>query len=328
MRSIVARKFVLGFITASIWLLAAFPWSLLPAQQPENTDGELARQKQVIERFVSVLERSPRRGTAFDKIYGFHVENGSLDEFVTMLRERTASKADDGAAWMILGLFESQRGRDAAAVEAFTNAKTLRTDDALAAFYLGQSLVLVGQTDRAIAALEEALKRKPAQGELLEIFEALGRVQQRAGRTQQALEVWSRLERLFPGDARVQEQIATSLAQEGQAADALPRYEALANSTKDDYRRTVYRMEAAELKVKLNRSSEATADLEQLLARLNPDSWLFREVRRRIEDVFLRTDDLGGLANYYTTWLQKTPEDVDSMSRLARVLGRQNRAPE
>src|SRR5439155_9575173 len=136
------------------------------------------------------------------------------------------------------------------------------------------------------------------------------------------------LERLFPGDARVQEQIATSLAQEGQAAEALPRYEALAKSTKDDYRRTVYRMEAAELKVKLNRSTEATADLEQLLAKLNPDSWLFREVRRRIEDIFLRTDDLDGLASYYISWLTKNTEDVDSMARLARVLGRQARAPE
>src|SRR5262245_63015969 len=156
MRSFAARRLVLGLLAAGIWLLAVHSWSLLPAQQPENTDGELARQKQVIERFVSVLERSPRRGTAFDKIYGFHVENGSLDEFVAKLRERTASKADDGAAWMILGLFESQRGRDVAAVEAFTKAKALRTDDPLAAYYLGQALVLIGQTDRAIAALEEA----------------------------------------------------------------------------------------------------------------------------------------------------------------------------
>jgi tetratricopeptide (TPR) repeat protein len=325
--SFAARRPFLVSLAAAV-LLAAISCSPLAAQPPENTDEELARQKQVVERFISVLERSPRRGTALDKIYGFHVESGSLEDFVAKFRERTAGNADDGAAWMILGLFESQRGRDAAAAEAFAKARELRTDDALASYYLGQSLVLVGKPDQAIAAFEEALARKPAQGELLEIFEALGRVQQRAGRTQQALDVWNRLERLFPGDVRVQEQIATSLAQEGQSAEALPRFEALASSTKDDYRRTVYRMEAAELKFKLNRSNEATADLEQLLAKLNPDSWLFREVRRRIEDVFLRTDDLGGLANYYTAWLAKNPQDIDSMARLARVLGRQTRAPE
>ncbi len=326
--SLAARRLSLRPFVAAASLWALFLSLPAAAQPPADTDNELARQKQVAERFAAVLERSPRRGTAFDRIYGFHVENGSLDEFVGSVRQRTATKPDDGASWMILGLFESQRGRDAAAVEAFTKAKSLRPDDALAAYYLGQSLVLVGQPDQAAKAFEEALARKPAQTDLLEIFEALARVQQRAGRTQQALEVWGRLEQLFPGDIRVQEQIATSLAAEGQAAEALPRYEALANSTKDDYRRTVYRMEAAELKVKLNRSSEATADLEQLLARLNPESWLFREVRRRIEDVFLRTDDLNGLANYYTAWLEKNPEDVDSMTRLARVLSRQTRAPE
>src|SRR4029079_11086203 len=166
------------------------------------------------------------------------------------------------------------------------------------------------------------------QADLLEIFQALGRVHQRAQRTQEALEVWSRLENLFPGDARVQEQIAVTLVEEGQAREALPRYEALAGSSTDDYRRTVYRMDAAELKIKLNRASEGVADFEQLLAKLNPESWLFREVRRKIEEVFLKTDDQDGLAKYYAAWIAKNPEDIEAMARLARVLARQARVPE
>src|SRR5204863_10132194 len=57
-------------------------------------------------------------------------------------------------------------------------------------------------------------------------------------------------------------------------------------------------------------------------------SWLHREVRRKIEDVFLRTDDQDGLASYYERWVAKNPEDVDAMARLARVLARQARVPE
>src|SRR5947209_5067618 len=112
------------------------------------------------------------------------------------------------------------------------------------------------------------------------------------------------------------------------SGDAMPRYEALAKTTTDDYRRTVYRMEAAELKVKLSRAKEGIADLEQLLAKLNPESWLFREVRRKIEDVFLKTDDQDGLAKYYAAWLASNPEDIEAMARLARVLARQARVPE
>jgi tetratricopeptide (TPR) repeat protein len=298
------------------------------ATPPAENDEESARQRQIVERFLTVLERNPRRGTALDRIYGYHIENGTIEAFVKGLRDRVASQSDDGAGWMILGLVESQRGRDAAAVEALTKAKELRKTDPLAAYYLGQSLVLVGQPDKAILAFEEAIERKPGQVDLLEIFQALGRVHQRAQRTQEALTVWNRLEGFFPNDPRVQEQIAVTLVEEGQAAEALPRYEALTKSTSDDYRRTVYQMEAAELKIKLNRASEGTADLERLLSKLNPENWLFREVRRKIEEVFLRTDDQDGLAKYYTAWLAKNPEDIEAMARLARVLARQARVPE
>jgi predicted Zn-dependent protease len=298
------------------------------AQEPPATAEEESQQKQIVERFQKVLERNPRRGTALDKIYGFHIENGTLETFVKQLEERVAAEPVDGVGWMILGLVESQRGRDAAAAVALAKASELRTDDPLAAYYLGQSLVLTGQPDKAAAAFEQAITRKPAQADLLEIFQSLGRVHQRAQRNHEALAVWSRLEKLFPGDQRVQEQIAATLVEEGQSAEALPRYEALVKATKDDYRRAVYRMEAAELKVKLSRRAEAIADLEQLLAGLNPESWLFRDVRRKIEDVFLRSDDQDGLATYYSKWIDGHADDVEAMTRLARVLSRQSRSPE
>ena len=53
-------------------------------------------------------------------------------------------------------------------------------------------------------------RASPSRTDLLEIFQALGRVHQRAHRNDQALAVWTRLEKLFPDDARVQEQIASS----------------------------------------------------------------------------------------------------------------------
>src|SRR5262249_57155320 len=67
---------------------------------------------------------------------------------------------------------------------------------------------------------------------------------------------------------------------------------------------------------------------EDLLGQLNPDNWLYREVRRKIEDVFLRGDDLAGLAKYYEAWLAKNPADVEVMGRLARTLATQGRLPE
>src|SRR5437588_5312711 len=64
---------------------------------PAAIDDDIARQQQIVARFLTVVERNPRRGTALDKIYGFHIENGTIEEFVKQLRQRTAENRDDGA---------------------------------------------------------------------------------------------------------------------------------------------------------------------------------------------------------------------------------------
>ena len=43
--------------------------------------------------------------------------------------------------------------------------------------------------------------------------------------------------------------------------------------------------------------------------------------------MFLRNDDLAGLAKYYEKWLAKNPADVDAIARLAKNLASQGRAP-
>ncbi len=319
---------------ATTWPLAVAFWVLaapdLEARgQGAETQAEAAdegRERKVLERFLAVLEKAPRRGTALDRVYGYHVERGTLDGLVQGYRDKVTKDPRDGASWLLLGLIEAQRGRDAAAVEAFRQAEGARPDDPIAAFYLGQALVLVGQPDGAVEAFERALGRKPGRADLLEVYQALGRVHQRAHREDKALDVWNRLEKAFPDDPRVQEQIAHALADEGQDAPALARFEGLARAGRDQYRKVQFAIEAADLKVRLGRSTDALADYEKLLAQLDPESWLYREVRRKVEDVFLRTDDLAGLANYYERWLKKVPDDVEAMARLGRTLAGQGRS--
>ncbi len=140
--------------------------------------------------------------------------------------------------------------------------------------------------------------------------------------------MWQRLEALFPDDPRVLEQIAVTLAEEGQPALALPRYEKLAELVRDDYRRVMFQVSAAELKIKAGQRDEGIASLEKVMADLNPDSWLCRDVRRRIDDVFLRSGDQDNLVKYYQRWLETHPDDIEGMSRLARFLASSGRVPE
>ena len=310
----------------STFALAAPP--LRQDSELSELDAEEAKQIKIAERFETVLEKRPRRGTALERVYGHHVEFGTLDKFIQGLQDRVKEKPEDGTGWMILGLFESQRGQDADAVDAFAQAEKFLPTDGLPAYYMGQSLILIGQPEKAVEAFERAIERKPRRADLLEIFQQLGRVHQRAQRTEEALEVWNRLEALYPDDVRVQEQIATTLVDEGEYALALPRYERLATLVKDDYRKVTYKIEVAELKIRENRRDEGLADYEALLSSLNPTGWLFRDVRRRIEEVFLRAGDQDGLAKYYEKWLESNPEDVGGMARLARFLASSARVPE
>ncbi len=310
------------------WLSVPVP---LPPRRPRRraqreadaAAAEEKRQEETVRRFLTLLEKAPRKGTALDRVYGYHVERGSLDDFVKTYAERTAKNAKDGAAWMILGLVESQRGRDAAAVTALRQAEATRPADPLPCYYFGQALVLVGQPDDAAAAFERALARKPTRNDLMEIFQALGRVYQRTQKTEEALAVWNRLEALFPNDARVQEQIATALAEEGQTQQALPRFELLARKVTDPFRQVQLAMQAADLKVRLGQTGPALHDFETMLGKLRPDSWLHREVRRRIEEVFLRNDDQAGLVAYYERWTKQNPEDVEALVRVGRTLAGQ-----
>ncbi len=299
-----------------------------PAAPDDAASAEEAREQRGMERFLSLLEKNPRRGTPLDRVYGYHVERGSLDACIKSYRDRIDKNPNDGTAWLILGLLEFQRGQDAAAVTALTKAEETRKDDPLPSYYLGQALVLIGQPENAALAFERALTRKPPRTDLLDIFQALGRVYQRTQKNDQALEVWNRLEAIFPGDPRVQEQIAAALAEENQPAAALPRFEALAKKASDPFRQVQLAISAADLKVRLGRSQDALHDFEAMLAKLRPDSWLHREVRRKIEEVFLRNDDQAGLVAYYQTWTKKEPDDVEALVRLGRALAAMGRAAE
>lgn len=307
-------------------LLAASEHLALPvlAQDAAPDEGQVRLQAS-IEPPLADLEKNPRRGTALDRVYGYHVENGTLDELMRHYHDRTARNPQDRVAWTILGLIEAQRGRDALAVQAFTKADSAPNPDALIAYYRGQSLVLMGQPDEAVKAFEEAISRRPAPADLVEIVYSLGRVHQAAQHTEQALDVWKRLETLFPKDTQIQEQIAGILAEEGQDAFLLSCHERLIQLTKDGPRKIAFQIEAAELKVKLNRAQEGIADLEKVLDTLKPADRLHREIRSRIEDLFLKANDQEGLAKYYQNRLARRTDDIDSMSRLSRILSKQGR---
>ncbi len=119
-----------------------------------------------------------------------------------------------------------------------------------------------------------------------------------------------------------------ALADEGDLANALKRYEDLAKAAKSPNDRIVFALRAADLRVQLGQKEQATKDLEKLLTQLRPGSYLYAEARRRIESAFLESGDYAGLAEYYEKWITAHPDDVGAVLHLARTLSVQGRGAE
>ena len=303
------------------------------AQPPggEQASAEEQKEKIAADRFLDLLIKKPAAGTALDRVFGYHVERGTIANLIEQLGQTAAqsmSPDESGRYFLLLGLLQLQRGEDAQAVTALDTAQTLLKDNPQAAFHHGQALLLVGKTDTAASAFEAAIARKPARTDYLNVARELGRLYQRAGRTDDALRIWNDLEKNFPGDDSVRARIAATLVEEGDLAGALVRYEAMAKAAKAENDRITFALDAARLRSQVGQKEQALKDFDALLSKLRPGSYLYDEARRRIEGMFLSNGDYAGLTQYYGKWLEDHPDDLNVILRMARTLSLQGRSGE
>ena len=275
-------------------------------------------ESKAIERFELVLTRNPRAGIALDKVYEYHIQQGDLDRYLTELENRSKTESQNAAKLLAaMGLLENQRGCDQKAIEWLSKAESFAPKDAILSFYIAQSQVVVGQTNLAIASFERAVAKNPTRNDRLLIEESLGRLYLRTQQKVKAEAVWARLEAVYPNDIIVQERIAQANQAEGDIQTALERYERLAVTTRDAPRKIAFEAIIASLLRQLGRPKEAIEKYESLLAAINPESWRYKDLRRRIESIFLTTQDYDGWIRYLKGWLEKHPDDMDSHLRLA-----------
>ncbi len=60
--------------------------------------------------------------------------------------------------------------------------------------------------------------------------------------------------------------------------------------------------------MKLGRTEAARKTFEDVMSQLDSESWLYRDARRRIEDLFAQQDNPEALIAYYDQWLKDHPE--------------------
>ncbi len=340
--SLNSRPFVTRGLQAVMWktiIVCVCGVSLLAGA----TVGENAAEQS--QKLLSIVLKNPRFGTTFDRLYAGASEAGTLvllqqqlDEFAGFGTANDATATDkpplspgDEFRWMIpaetartnalllSSMIDLRHSKAEAASDRLQQVVKSSPENGVAFWYLARSLVQAGRTSDAVPHFEQAANLIRVRADLLELYREYARSLLQNRQPEESLRIWQRLEKLFPDDRRVAEQIARWLAQDGRWTEALDRFQKLAALTDNPEESIGYRISAADMLIQLNRDAEARTALEQALETLDPQSWRFRDIRQRIESLYRKSRQLQELAAYFDSWLKIHPDDTDAMMRLASV---------
>ncbi|QDV83935.1 tetratricopeptide repeat protein [Planctomycetes bacterium TBK1r] len=282
--------------------------SPLSAQPPEQ-------ERQVADRFLDVLLRNPQPGTALDRVYDFHVQGQSLDALLQSLDD-----ANSGHKQMVRGLIQLKRADTSAAVVSLQKAEALLVGNASVSHQLAKALAAEGENEKAIEAFQRAIANRPDRRQAPDIYLDLGRLHCRTGQTDRAITLWNQLVDQYPDDHSMAEKVATALVAQQAYEPALDHYRRLAGQAKTAETRVGYQIKVADLTARIGQTQQARDQLQLILDRLRPGSWLHSDVRSRLERSYLSAGDTDALADYYRHQAERFPDDVTLPIRLAEIL--------
>ncbi|MFN9047770.1 MAG: tetratricopeptide repeat protein [Planctomyces sp.] len=317
-------------------------------QESGQQESRPQESRQSVERLFAALVRNPRYGTSFERIVRWHNQQGSLAELQSRLLDygnsgptksgQPQSKTDavlpiptgctPDSALLLAGMIALHRADLGVSITLLDQASAARPADPLSAWYLARASAQQGNTAAAVAAYERALQLRPGRADLLEIFREYATGLARSQQPEQSLAIWQRMESAFPGDRRVAQLVADSLSREGRWSEALPRFQALAESSEDPEQRVQLQLSTVDVLQQLQRDTDALQTLTSLLAEVEPGGWLARDIRRRIESFYLKRRGPEHLVTFYEEWLKQHPEDLFAMERVAASLQLDNRPGE
>ncbi len=280
----------------------------------------------VLERYEQMLLGAPEAGTPFDKVYQHYLETEGLEALAARWREAAGRDESSRAGYLLLlGLLDERRGNTDGAL------KELREAANAGAGWRGWLALAdaesrAGQLKEAVASYKKALELDPPHDVLPRLYRGLALSQQRQMDFAGAVETWEAYAKASPDDPFVLEEAGDALLEAGRYGEADRMFARLrAMKDLDPARALSAVLRQAEVRRLQGNTKEALELYETALAESGEASWLQREIRSRIERLFLADDDLPGLAAYYRKQLESHPADVETALRLSDVYLELNR---
>ncbi len=307
---------------------------LLPSQQTDAAPP--APLPPVVARYEQMLAASPAKGTAFDKVYQHFFEGPGLDALAARWQARATSGGPGAETFpLLIGLLAERRAHPDDARTAYQQYNAAYPDDPRGWTALGELESSEGRFGPAADALAHALapgaKPPVPVSTRPTLYRELARAQARSFLVAASLGTWRKLAAEFPDDPGILQEVGEAL-QEAQAFDeARGTFEIvreLARKNNDAFGRINADLRMGQVEEARGHAAEAVKIYEGVVAEAKTGSWLEREARARIEQLYRGQEDLPGLADYYKKWLEDHPRDTTVATRRAAVLLELNRRAE
>ena len=305
-------------VVASLCLIF-FTLYLSPSVFAQDTTNDA----KIIERYKLMLNRKPKEGSTFDRLYQFYLEGAGLDAMVTDYQAAAAAEPDDPNMQLILGHIYKRLGKDTEAVETYLRAVELAPDNYYPHFALGQAYATLLQHENAINALKQAAAfaeetRAAPLEELTDIYKALGSAYFRRDRVDEAISAWTKIAELDPENIFTRIELADLLREQELYVQAIAQHEAIIQFKKDDpYRVCLSRREIGNIYEAKGDYENAIQSYDAALLLTAPGNWLRKDLQHRIIGIYAADGNWEGLIEYYQKKLEAAPNEPERLGLLA-----------
>lgn len=288
--------------------------------------------QQIADRYELLLVRSPHAGAPFDRVVEWYSTGGGGLEVLQQRWQDAAGKDEEAkASYLLLQGMLAERRRDAdTARKSYLAAIAAGAGPSQAGRLLGALETTEGRFDAAAAAYEKALAvDELASVDRLDLMRSLALLYQRSFKEDKALAVWRDALIRFPNDQYVLEEAGEAFLAAGEYEEARKAFTAMRDaSANDPFRRVAASLRLGKVAEAEGKIDDAVAIYDHALEETSEGSWIQRDVRNRIEELFRRKNDLPGLLAYYEKRSAAAPGDYVALAARADVLDELGRGAE
>ena len=304
--------FILCLLCLMLVLLAT-----APAESSEVTD------EKIIERYKLMLERKPKEGSTFDRLYHFYVDGAGLERMVADYQAEIEAKPNNASLQLILGHIFKRLDKNTEAVSAYKRAIELTPNDYYPHFALGQVYATLRRHQDAIAVLKQAAELSSESNaasldELIALYKALGRAYFSRDHVEEAILAWGKIAEIDPQNIFARIQLADLFREQELYTKAIEQHEVIIRLKKDDpYRVCLSHREIGKIHEEKGDYQKAIQSYDAAITLTTPGNWLRKDVQRRIIGVFASDGNWQGLVAYYQRKLQTARNDPELIGLLA-----------